>query len=399
MYIDYVRVTGAAPLANDVGVMAIRAPGAVHMVNTSMTPSAVIKNYGTNAATNVAVLCSIVGTGGAVRYTGSANVASLAAGDTARINFTSWTPTISENVTVIVRANWAPDQNPNNNRLTQTTVIGTVTLYDFEASDGGFIPDPSSGGWEWGVPTSGPNAAYSGTKVWATVLGGSYQNSVDWKLTTPRFTAAVNNPILKFWHWYSIELRWDGGNVKMSLDGTNWTLIHPVGGYPDTARSANVAIPRESCYTGQMTTWTEATFNLPVNAGQNFYLRWHFGSDNSVTYPGWYLDDVMLIGATSGISEEITAGKLITVRGVRNPVMRTGNIVFNLTKPAEVRLRIYDISGRTVRTLVQGSYAAGEHSVLWDGYDDEQRAVSEGIYFYSVEAGDYTETRKMIYIR
>ncbi|MCS7258195.1 MAG: immune inhibitor A, partial [candidate division WOR-3 bacterium] len=401
MYIDFVRVTGAAPLANDVGVEAIRAPGAVHQVNTSMTPVALIKNYGTGAASNVVVRCSILGTGNAVRYTGSVNIASLAAGDTARATFTAWTPTISENVTVIMRTFWASDQNPNNDRLTRTTIIGAVRYYDFEANDGGFIPDPATGGWEWGIPTSGPNAAYSGQKLWATVLGGSYTNSANWKLTTPTFVAGVNNPVLKFWHWYQIELRWDGGNVKLSTDGGNtWTLIHPVGGYPDTARSANVAIPRESCYTGTMTTWTEATFNLPVNAGQQFKLRWHFGSDPSVTYPGWYIDDVMLIGATSGVVEGSGSDVVVTaLKGMRNPVRGGGYIMFSLAKSSDVRLSIYDASGRLVKILAAGYYGAGEHSLFWDGRDENNREVSEGIYFYKLETADYTHTKKLIFTR
>ncbi|MEO0072093.1 MAG: kelch repeat-containing protein [candidate division WOR-3 bacterium] len=402
MYIDFVRVTGALPMANDIGVEAIRAPGAVHQINTSMTPVALIKNYGTNAATNIVVRCSIIGSGGAVRYTASANVASLGVGDTARVSFTSWTPTISENVTVIMRTFWAQDQNPNNDRLTRTTLIGAITYYDFETSDGGFIPDPAAGGWEWGVPTSGPGSAYSGQKLWATVLGGNYVNNADWKLTTPTFTASVNNPVLKFWHWYYIETNWDGGNVKLSTDGgATWNVISPVGGYNGVANTANVAIPGESCYTGSMQSWNEAVFNLPVNAGQQFSLRWHFGSDASVVYAGWYVDDVMLIGAAAaGISEGKTGGVQVTaLKGIRNPVRGGGYIGFSLAAPSDVRLSIYDASGRLVRTLVSGYQGAGEYNIFWNGRDDANREVSEGIYFYKLETTGYAQTRKLIYTR
>ena len=55
---------------------------------------------------------------------------------------------------------------------------------DFELDNGGWVADPPTGGWEWGVPTyaSGPTA-HSGTKVWGTVLNGNYPNNACFKLT------------------------------------------------------------------------------------------------------------------------------------------------------------------------------------------------------------------------
>jgi hypothetical protein len=182
-----------------------------------------------------------------------------------------------------------------------------IYMEGFEATNGGYIPNPSTGGWAWGVPTSGPGSAHGGTKLWATVLGGNYTNSANWTLTSPAFTASGNNPQLKFWHWYYMENNYDGGNVKISTNnGSNWTVVTPVGGYPGTAPSTNSGIPNQPCYMGQLSSWSEATFNLPVVSGQNFLLRWHFGSDGSIVYPGWYIDDITGIGFTnilSGISE------------------------------------------------------------------------------------------------
>jgi hypothetical protein len=174
-----------------------------------------------------------------------------------------------------------------------------IYIEDFETTNGGYAPSPVTGAWEWGIPTSGPGSAHSGVKLWATVLGGNYANSIDWRLTTPELVAAGDTPQFKFWHWYSTENRYDGGNVKISTDDqVTWQLVHPVGGYPDTAYASNIAIPRESCYTsttsGQV--WSEAVFNLPVVTGQRFFIRWHFGTDASGQYPGWYVDDVTGIG-------------------------------------------------------------------------------------------------------
>ncbi|MCX7785298.1 MAG: C25 family cysteine peptidase [candidate division WOR-3 bacterium] len=177
-------------------------------------------------------------------------------------------------------------------------------LEDFEINNGNYSANPSSSAWEWGIPTSGPNSSHSGSKLWATVLNGNYANNADWKLTSKEFIATQNNPILKFWHWYNIELSsyypgraWDGGNVKISTDsGNTWILIRPIGGYDGVAYTTTYGIAGESCYSGIDTVWTEEQFTLPVNIGQRFFLRWHFGSDGGVVRPGWYVDDISSIG-------------------------------------------------------------------------------------------------------
>jgi hypothetical protein len=282
---------------NDVGVDAILSPGGYHLPNTLMTPSARIKNYGTAAQTTFQVVCSIVGPGGVVRHTNTQTVASLAAGATTNVTFGSWTPTIAELETVKFRTLLVGDENTLNDRMTQTCNISNVYTQDFEATNGNYVADPLTGGWEWGVPTyaSGPSAAHSGTKLWGTVLAGPYAASANWKLTSIQVTANQNNPVLHYWQWYNIETNWDGGNLKYSLNGTNWTLLIPTSpAYNGTASVDNAGIPGEQCYTGTTgTTWTEVICPIPVNSGTQFYVRWHFGSDPSVQYAGWYIDDVL----------------------------------------------------------------------------------------------------------
>ncbi|MEO0083986.1 MAG: FlgD immunoglobulin-like domain containing protein, partial [candidate division WOR-3 bacterium] len=177
-----------------------------------------------------------------------------------------------------------------------------IYLANFDDNNGNFTPLPATGGWEWGVPTSGPNAAHSPPKLWATILAGNYGvDNADWRLTSPELTASCDTPQLRFWHWYSFEgtsTLYDGGNVKISTNnGQTWTVITPVGGYTGAASSGNSALSGQPIYGGSSNGWVEAVFNLPVLSGQRFYLRWHFGTDGSVnSYPGWYVDDVTGIG-------------------------------------------------------------------------------------------------------
>jgi len=79
-----------------------------------------------------------------------------------------------------------------------------------------------------------------------------------------------------------------------------------------------------------------------------------------------------------------------------NPAQGGTGIVFGLPSEGTVRLAVYDVSGRAVRTLVSGSLAAGEHAVVWDGRDEGGRAVSGGVYLYRLETQGRTITRKMV---
>ncbi|MFQ6033212.1 MAG: FlgD immunoglobulin-like domain containing protein, partial [Candidatus Zixiibacteriota bacterium] len=67
--------------------------------------------------------------------------------------------------------------------------------------------------------------------------------------------------------------------------------------------------------------------------------------------------------------------------------------------PTPVTLRIYNILGQKVRTLVDEPKVSGTYQVIWDGKDSKGKNVASGIYFYQLTAGDYKETRKMTFIR
>jgi len=87
-----------------------------------------------------------------------------------------------------------------------------------------------------------------------------------------------------------------------------------------------------------------------------------------------------------------------------NPFNPTTTISFDLPSDGFVTLKIYDITGRLVRVLVQEQKLAGAHSVLWDGLDDAGQKVAAGVYLYRIEfvdaAGErMVMTRKMSLVR
>jgi hypothetical protein len=82
-----------------------------------------------------------------------------------------------------------------------------------------------------------------------------------------------------------------------------------------------------------------------------------------------------------------------------NPFNPITNIKFNLPSKSKATLKIYDIAGREVRTLVDGTLENGEHSITWFGKDNNGRDVTSGVYFYRLDAGKETSTKKMVLLR
>jgi len=85
-------------------------------------------------------------------------------------------------------------------------------------------------------------------------------------------------------------------------------------------------------------------------------------------------------------------------RNYPNPFGDKTSIRFSLSQAAAVKLRVFDIAGREVSTLVHGPYPAGAHRILWDGRDDSGAPVPLGLYFYRVQIGPWSMTRKMLKI-
>lgn len=82
-----------------------------------------------------------------------------------------------------------------------------------------------------------------------------------------------------------------------------------------------------------------------------------------------------------------------------NPAGLKAEIYFSLPRTSEVSLKIYDITGRLVKDLLGGEMKAGEYTIPWNLSDHQRSAVSSGIYFYRLTAGDFSATRKMVVLR
>ncbi len=82
-----------------------------------------------------------------------------------------------------------------------------------------------------------------------------------------------------------------------------------------------------------------------------------------------------------------------------NPFNPTTTISYDLPKRSQVTLGIYNILGKQIKTLVNQSQDAGNRIAVWDGTDNLGRQVSAGVYLYRIQAGEFSQTRKMLLLK
>ena len=100
-----------------------------------------------------------------------------------------------------------------------------------------------------------------------------------------------------------------------------------------------------------------------------------------------------------GVGVTPMAAQFELKQNIPNPFNPLTNIEFGLAQPSRVTIRIYDMTGSLVRTLVNEVRPAGRHSVVWTGVDEGGKPVSSGVYAYVMEAGGKKFTRKLVLLR
>lgn len=81
-----------------------------------------------------------------------------------------------------------------------------------------------------------------------------------------------------------------------------------------------------------------------------------------------------------------------------NPSLGNVTISYTLAQESSVAIRVYNVAGKLVRTLVSGTGTAGPHDVAWDAHDDHGARVGAGVYFYRMNAGNWQSQRKVVFL-
>ncbi|HNW60371.1 MAG TPA: T9SS type A sorting domain-containing protein, partial [bacterium] len=82
-----------------------------------------------------------------------------------------------------------------------------------------------------------------------------------------------------------------------------------------------------------------------------------------------------------------------------NPFNPTTTIDFSVPKASQVKLTVYNMLGQKVKTLVDRTMVAGQHTIKWDGLDDNGSAVSSGMYIYRLEGQFGVKSHKMMFLK
>jgi hypothetical protein len=107
-------------------------------------------------------------------------------------------------------------------------------------------------------------------------------------------------------------------------------------------------------------------------------------------------DDAEVRYINTGIAET-PAGLPFALEAITpNPFVGSTTISFAVPATVNVSLKVYDVTGKLVTTLVSGNQAPGHHTVTWNGTDDLGRSVAQGIYLVRMDATNFSATKKVV---
>jgi hypothetical protein len=210
--------------------------------------------------------------------------------------------------------------------------------------------------------------ADTGQQRWGfevTVLDGAGQQAGTLIASDPLFTQLSDRPAP------------DPDYLKQTLEGTFW-------GVPDGP-----------------VTWT-FQWIAPASGGDvTFYLAGNAANGNNRNTGDFVYALVIPVGSTVAVSELTTSPSAIVALepGFPNPFASSTRIAYQLAEASPVSLRIYDLSGRLILSLVDRALPAGRHVVRWDGQDRSGRRVASGAYLIALSAGDARVSRRVVFQR
>jgi hypothetical protein len=127
--------------------------------------------------------------------------------------------------------------------------------------------------------------------------------------------------------------------------------------------------------------------------------------DNVLAIPNFHSNSVDFIDITTGIEEtENSLQEFRLFNNYPNPFNPNTKIKFNISQDVRretrnVTLKVYDILGNEVATLVNEKLSAGEYEITFDVETSRELSLTSGIYFYTLRAGEFFQTKKMILLK
>jgi hypothetical protein len=245
-----------------------------------------------------------------------------------------------------------------------------------------------------------------------------YENSKDYiiQLKTPIIVQA-ENAVLSYQDVALIEEGYGTSHldpnfydfviIEGTRDGVNWIPLKT--GYDSRFYSVWLTAYRngldgwDSSTKGNESMYYTHTINLleKFDAGEKIFIRYRLHADGLAIAWGWAIDSIKIqadalftAGNTSGMPSQFALHQ-----NFPNPFNPVTTISYDLPYDAAVSLIIYDIKGREVAVLANGDQRAGFHEMQWAGINGQGNSVSTGMYFCRIQAGDYSKTIKMSFLK
>ena len=177
-------------------------------------------------------------------------------------------------------------------------------------------------------------------------------------------------------------------SVHLSGDGENWVQVWEIHG--DGYNDPN--------YIHQKVYFRSEDLGSPELLQVRFEIE---DSENNTTTEAAVDDIVIKIGADWADAPDVPGSSLAFRAAPASPSVFSQSTAIRFAIPArdEVALRIFDVSGRTVRTLIDGALDAGSYQTSWDGRTDGGEAAPAGLYYYKLASGIDEATFKMLLVR
>ncbi len=193
--------------------------------------------------------------------------------------------------------------------------------------------------------------------------------------------------VVEYYRWYTIRTSIDDSFfVDISSDGgTSWTNLEAVSNTENYWKRSRFLVSQYVQPTSQVQLRFVASDNPSgslVEAGVDdfsiySYMQTGLGDDNIEPLPAVFA----------------------LKQNYPNPFNGRTEISFDLPGKSDVYLSIYDITGRQVNTEFQSGLEPGSHSIIWNGRDQGGNDVASGVYLYTLKAGDFSKTLKMLYLK
>lgn len=255
--------------------------------------------------------------------------------------------------------------------------IGNGVAILLDSAENGITRWTASGGW--GLTTS---QFYSPSNSFADSPTGNYGNSTNrtLTLTSPLNISASPVVILSFWYKHNIDVL-DNAYVDVSNNnGANW-------------QSAKF-------YTGISNSWTKQILDISTlaNNSNTMKIRFSLVSNGTVAADGIFIDNIKLVGYNAIPTEVINFNevplKYSLQQNYPNPFNPGTVITYQLAVGNYVSLKVFDVLGKEIVSLVNERQDAGSYSVNFDGSN-----LPSGLYYYKIETENFADTKKMFLIK